>query len=263
MTDRQHEVALTREEVDAILLQSGPQALLVGGQSLAFWAIYYGVEPIGDLSKKVTSDADFIGTASEAKRLGAALKWKVWLSRLDDASGQTAKVTKLIPGGGVKQVDYLSGIVGLDTARIQARAVEVTLPSGATVRILHPLDVLESRFRNLEFLSSKRDAIGVAQAKLAIAVAGKFLDTMLDAGNKKTMLAAVERIARIALDKGLVAVAIDYDLDPLDAVPVSRIASREFRTKRWPQILEQVAELRRKHKIAASRRSARKTGAAG
>lgn len=260
MTERQREVGLTREEVDEILLQSGPDALLVGGQSLAFWATYYGVEPVGDLSRKVTSDVDFIGTASEAKKLAAALKWKVWIPNMDDASGQTAKVTKLIPGGGVKQIDYLSGIVGLDTERIQARAVEVTLRSGAMIRILHPLDVLESRLRNLETLSSKRDAFGIAQAKLAVAVVGKFLDAMLDSRDgKRTVLAAIERIARIALDKGLVAVAVDYDIDPLDAVPASRIDSREFRTKRWPQILEKVTDLRRRHRQRpASRMPGRK-----
>jgi hypothetical protein len=263
VTERQHEVALTHEEVNEILRKCGHGALLVGGQALAFWAAYYDVEPVGELAKKVTSDVDFIGTVAEAKKLGAALKWKVWLPSMDDSTSQTAKVTKVIPGGGVKQVDYLSGIVGLDTARIQARAVEVTLPSGAMVRILHPLDVLESRLRNLETLSSKRDATGIAQAELSIVVAGKFVSAMVDSrGEKRTVLAAVERIARIALDKGLVAVAVDYGIDPLAAVSASRIDSPEFWTRRWPQIQTEVAELRRKHAQRAARRPPARTARA-
>jgi hypothetical protein len=119
--DRLHEVALTREEVDKILSVCGSQALLVGGQALAFWAAYYEIEPIGALSASVTSDADFIGTSRVAVRLREALDWNIWFPEMDDATDQTAKVTTLIPGGGVKQVDFLRAIVGLDTKAIQAR----------------------------------------------------------------------------------------------------------------------------------------------
>jgi hypothetical protein len=38
---------LTVEEVQRILKVCGPQALLVGGQALATWSAYYGVQPAG------------------------------------------------------------------------------------------------------------------------------------------------------------------------------------------------------------------------
>ncbi|HEX2494870.1 MAG TPA: hypothetical protein VHK24_13950, partial [Steroidobacter sp.] len=50
----------------------------------------------------------------------------------------------------IKQVDFLSGIVGLDTEAIRNRASQLTLADGTTVQLLHPLDVLESRLRNLD-----------------------------------------------------------------------------------------------------------------
>lgn len=90
---RHHDAALTHEEVDKILRYCGPRSLLVGGQALAFWALHYEIEPVGALSAKITSDADFIGTATDARRLGAAMNWKVWIATLDDATVQTAKVT--------------------------------------------------------------------------------------------------------------------------------------------------------------------------
>lgn len=247
MTERQHEVALTPKEIDTILGQAG-HTLLVGGQALAFWANYYAVEPIGQLSTKITSDADFLGTAADAKRLGEATGWKVWRATMDDAgSGQIAKVTKLLPGGGVKQVDFLGGIVGLDSARIQARAVEVRLPSGASIRILHPLDVLESRLRNLQSLMDKRNPIGVAQALLAVEVVGRFISGLLDDEDQRTALDAVERVIKIALDKALVVVAVDFGIDPLLAIPSSRLNSREFQERRWPQVQNLVVEARRKY----------------
>jgi hypothetical protein len=59
-----------------------------------------------------------------------------------------------------KQVDFLSGIVGLDTEAIRKRASQLILADGTAVRLLHPLDVLESRLRNLDALSSKQNVIG-------------------------------------------------------------------------------------------------------
>ena len=230
--------------------------MLVGGQALAFWANYYEVEPIGQLSAKITSDADFLGTAADAKRLGQATGWKVWRATMDDAgSGQTAKVTKLLPGGGVKQVDFLSGIVGLDTARIQARAVEVRLPSGASLRILHPLDVLESRLRNLQSLMDKRNPVGVGQAVLAVEVVDRFISALLDHDDQRTALDAVERVIQIALDKALVAVAVDFGIDPLLAIPSKRFNGREFQEQRWPQVQNLVVEARRKYAMRKAKSS--------
>jgi hypothetical protein len=120
------EVAFTPAEIAQILTVCGTQALLVGGQSLAFWALHYQVHPVGVLSESVTMDVDFVGTAQVAallkKRLGG--QWKLHTASLDDMSGQTAKVYEVLPNNGLKQVDFLSGIVGLDTQAAIARAVE-------------------------------------------------------------------------------------------------------------------------------------------
>lgn len=225
----------------------------MGGQALAFWALHYDVRPVGALSRSVTSDVDFIGTAADAKRLGAALKWKVWTASLDDATAQTAKLTSIDAEGGVRQIDYLSNIVGLDADRVRARAVQVSLPSGVTIAVLHPLDVLESRLRNLEALPAKRDVVGVAQARLAIEVAGRFIADLLDSrAETRVVLNAVERVARIALDPALARFSVDLGLDPLTAVPASRIENRKFQAERWPRIVRRVADLR----LKVSRRKA-------
>jgi len=261
VTERRHEVELTSVEVAEILALCGSEALLVGGQALAFWATYFGIAPVGKLSERVTSDVDFVGPARVARKLGKALRWTVWLPSIEDATAQTAKVTQRVPGGGVKQVDFLSAIVGLDTDRIQARAVEVTLASGTQLRILHPLDVLESRLRNVAVLPSKRDAAGVAQAELAIAIACRFIESLIVSGaGARPVLDAVERIAQIALDRSLAKVACEYGLDPLAAVPAQRIEIPRFQNQRWPQVLSAVAKLRSK---ITGARTARKKGPAG
>lgn len=78
---------LPPEEVERILRVCGPHALLVGGQALATWAVHYGIQPVGELSRAVTMDIDFIGTCNIAQALQRSLgqPWKLRKGTLDDA----------------------------------------------------------------------------------------------------------------------------------------------------------------------------------
>jgi len=243
------EAALTPEEVDRILRVCGPNALLVGGQALATWAQYYEIKPVGELSRAVTMDADFIGTNEVARSLQRALgkPWKLRTGTLDDAGGQVAKVYATVPAEGIKQVDFLSGIVGLNTEDVSKRAATISLADGTTVRLLHPLDVLESRLRNLDSLATKRNAIGVAQARLAVSVVRGFIAGYMDTGgDPRTVRQAVKRIEKIALETRLCQVAFGYDIDVLAAVPAERIAYPRFHEKQWPKVLARLETKREK-----------------
>lgn len=252
-----HEAELTSEEVERILRVCGPRALLVGGQALATWAVYYGVQPVGELSRAVTMDADFIGTSDIAQALQRSLghPWKLRKGTIDDVGGQVAKVYAAVPEG-IKQIDFLSGIVGLDTESVRKRASHITLADGITVQLLHPLDVLESRLRNLDSLPSKRNAIGVAQARLAVNVVRSFIEDYMDGGgDPRTVRQAVKRVEKLALDTRLSRVAFTYDINLLAAVPVERIAYPRFQEEQWPRILARLEKRREKFISSQTRRS--------
>jgi hypothetical protein len=102
------EAQLTPEEIERILKACGTRALLVGGQALATWALYYDIQPIGELSRAVTMDADFIGTSETAQRLQRSLgpPWKLRKGTLDDAGPQIAKVYATLPAEGIKQSTF-------------------------------------------------------------------------------------------------------------------------------------------------------------
>ena len=85
----------------------------------------------------------------------------------------------------------------------------------------------------------------IAQAHLAIDVVSRFLEQLLTKGPAQRSLDAIERVARIAQDKGLETVFHDFGLDLLNAVPADRVSSDEFRTRRWPQILTLITDQRR------------------
>jgi len=50
----------------------------------------------------------------------------------------------------------------------------------STSQLLHPLDVLESRRRNLDALPSKQNTIGVAQARLAMRIVRAVIEDFMD-----------------------------------------------------------------------------------
>ena len=208
-------------------------------------------------SRKRTTDADFIGTRELAALLHARLGpgWSMRVAALDDAGGQTAKLFATTPYG-YKELDSLSAIVGRPTERVLARAVEGRLRSGKVVRILHPLDVLESRLRNLQTLPSKRNAAGIAQARLAIAVVHRFIGALLGAEPiPRSVFEAVKRIARLATDSKLAIVALEYDLDVLAAVPVGNIQSESFQTQMWPRVVADMEHRRSQFRALQQRRA--------
>lgn len=259
-TERETEAPLTTDDVTRILSICSPRALLVGGQALAFWADHLDVDRPADLVSGVTADADFIGDSALAKELGKRLGWRTWLPTLDDATPQTGKVTHRSRRGAVKQVDFLSGVAGLTTKDLVRRAVTMEVPDIGQLRVIHPIDVLDSRIQNLHLLPEKRTRAGIAQARLAVGVARAFIRREVGEHGERHGLKLLERVADIAADIAAVRVYLLYGVDPLEAVPLD-----DFRTtstlhkQRWPRIVAEVEAKRRalRTTVAKQRRAER------
>ncbi len=206
----------------------------------------------------VSNDVDFLGSSRIARALHQALagsNWKLWEPKMDDSTNQTAKLSQSLPGG-IKQIDFLDGLIGLSAAAVQARAVQWQLPDGKRLRIMHPLDVLESRLKNLALLAVKRNAQGIEQARLAIEVVRRYLLEMLAAGRLRDVFEAAERLEEMALDGKLLGVHDEYALDPLAAMPVADIAHGPFHAERWPRIEARVVRRRASYARRRKRRDA-------
>lgn len=236
---------MTPKEVRKILSICSPRGLLVGGQALAFWADHLQVERPLDLASGVTADADFIGDSVLAVDLAKRLGWQIWIPALDDSTHRTGKVTQRTRSGQVKQVDFLSGVIGLTTKDLVRRAIEMQIPDIGHLRVIHPIDVLDSRIQNLHLLPEKRTDAGIAQGRLAVDVARAFIRSEVASRDERAGLKLLERVADIASDMAAVRVFLLYGVDPLKAVPVE-----DFRTSpalhkvRWPQIVAEVGEKR-------------------
>lgn len=241
-SERQTEAPLTPEDVQMILSICSPRGLLVGGQALAFWADHLQVERPANLVSGVTADADFIG-----------------IPALDDSTPQTGKVTHRTKSGQVKQVDFLSGVVGLTTKDLVRRAIEMEMPGIGRLRVIHPIDVLDSRIQNLHLLPEKRTDAGVAQARLAVDVVRAFIRQEVATRDERVGLKLLERVADIAGDIAAVRVFLLNGVDPLNAVPLEAFRTTSALHKvRWPQIVAEVGEKRESLRKLSSR-SARRT----
>src|SRR6204780_3675161 len=215
-SERDTEAPLTPQDVQRILSICSPRGLLVGGQALAFWADHLRVERPVNLISGVTADADFIGDSGLAKDLARRLGWKIWIPSLDDSTPQTGKVTHRTKSGEVKQVDFLSGVVGLTTKGLVRRAIEMEVPNIGRLRVIHPIDVLDSRIQNLHLLPEKRTDAGIAQARLAVEVARAFIRQEVAARGERAGLRLLERIADIPGDIAAVRVFLLFGVDPLN-----------------------------------------------
>ena len=154
----------------------------------------------------------------------------------------------------MKQVDFLSGVVGLTTKDLVRRAIEMEMPDSGHLRVIHPIDVLDSRIQNLHLLPEKRTDAGIAQGRLAVDVARAFIRQEVVTRDERAGLKLLERVADIASDIAAVRVFLLYDIDPLKAVPLE-----DFRTTstlhrvRWPQILAEISEKRESLRKLSSR----------
>ncbi len=244
-TGRLTEAPLSAQDVQRILRICSTRGLLVGGQALAFWADHLGVRRPAALASQVTADADFIADSTLAKDLGKRLGWKTWIPAMDDVTSQTGKVTHRLEGGRVKQVDFLSGVVGLTTKDLMRRAIEMEVPEIGRLKVIHPIDLLDSRIQNLHALPEKRTDAGVAQATLAVGVARGFIQQQVASRGERLGLKLLERVAAIATDIAAVRVFLLYGIDPLEAVPLEEFRTTStLHTVRWRQIVADVSARR-------------------
>jgi hypothetical protein len=244
-SERDIETPLTPEELQKVLGICSPRGLLVGGQALAFWADHLQVEHPANLVSGVTADADFIGDSVLAKDLARRLGWQIWIPALEDATPQTGKVTHRAKSGEIKQVNFLSGVVGLTTKDLARRAIELEMPGIGQLRVIHPIDVLDSRIQNLHSLPAKRTDAGIAQARLAVDVARAFIRQEVATRDERAGLKLLERVADIASDIAAVRVFLLFGIDPLKGVPLEDFRTTSALHKvRWPQIVAEVGKKR-------------------
>jgi hypothetical protein len=218
------------------LLRLRPDAILVGGQALAVWAMALGVTPAPPLDAFVTSDVDFLGSKAVASELAERLHAELMVPPAEDPVQVNSAMLVLRDASlGTVLVDFLNEIVGVDSANVRKRAQEMEA-FGTTFRVMHPVDCLASRIANLQSLPHKRNEFGIAQARLAIDIVRKFIEKVARGGNPRHALDLSEFVGRLARSRAAAQVSGEFGIDVLLAIPVEALP-RAFVEKQWPHLV--------------------------
>lgn len=230
---------LTPEDAAKLIVQTRSEhTVLIGGQAIAFWSDYYGIK---SRLPALTDDVDFLGTKAEAKRASARLKipHTLRIATLDDNSPNSALLLVELEGYTEPVlIDYLANVIGVETKAIEKSAVLVEF-EGERLRVIHPIQLLQTKIWNLYRLPEKRTPEGIEQARLAIEIVSAFIaETKME---QRPLLNAIEAIGKFAATVPARSAADKYKLDCLRAIPEALLKGDSlpapFLEKRWPQIL--------------------------
>jgi hypothetical protein len=239
----------------ADLLAKSPStrdAILVGGQALNVLAVHYGLDVV---STAVSEDIDFFGDALQARAAGKAWNGTTKVAGMDDHTPNSACVL-LEMSGATYQIDFMADILGVKVKELKDWASTIEA-NGKSFLVMHPLHVLQSQLENVYGILDRRSmgARAVRRMRLANSVAASALVDYLDHGDKKTASKGAERIAKIAVTQAGLRAWYEDHVDILAAIPDSSLWSREFLTKRLPQIRKFVETKRVTFSLQQSRRA--------
>lgn len=210
---------------------------LVDGQAVALWEHLLGLPVLTE-----TVDIDFLGDASQAEDLAAALGYRCVIPDPADPTPNTAIIVE--KSGGVA-ADFLGVVAGLNETDILRRRVAIETEGGHRFHVLHPFDCLASRLANIALIPAKRTPKGFAQLEAAIRVCAAYLSQLATQERSQEAIKIVNRIFDLAVSDMGKRVFFDQGIDLLDALPEPAIFGvQDFTNENYPRQMERVKDKR-------------------
>lgn len=261
---------LRPEEVRRILRELAPlseerRIILVGGQGVAFWAAFFELSsPSAEQEVFTSKDIDFEGATRSARKAGELLGGEVRIPTMDDHTPNTGVVIFKDSDGETREVDFLVAPYGLDGRDVRDTAVKLSVrnPSGRDlpVWVMHPERCMESRVYNVVGLR-QTGRIAMDQLARSVICAREFSRFLLDDQSMpqteriRAVLRLNERIFRkCQKDHAFRRIVLDHDVDSFDAVLVDDRLPSRFREQRYPQMLKQLEDRRKRSRAQRERR---------
>lgn len=224
------EAPLDAATIVRFLSSMGTDMVLVGGQALSFWMNRYDISA-GDAL--VTHDGDVLGKLERAQEMAVAMKAKLLKPPANARTSLVGQIRIPAPGGKFGNVDVLHRLYttgGLKksadfTAAVIENSIEFEWKPGRLIRVMNPLDLLDSRVQNAAGLLQEKGPHVLTQSRWAIAVV-KLVLTKLAAdktsakGRLGQHIQAVFKLSKSQAGRKLL---IEHDIDVLDAIDVHAI----------------------------------------
>jgi hypothetical protein len=229
-----------------------PNVVLIGGQAVAIWTAYLQSRLTDGLvaAHVVSGDIDFLGNRDDAQRAAKILGGRVKLAKWEDRTTLEGVATFLDSEGHERRMDFLQSAYGMNSEDIKKTAIEVDLLVGEDrevhVWVMHPERCMESRFHN-SALTKKQTDLAWRQLRASIPCARAFSQLLLDERGEaavRDVLKLNERIFRFAQQDRCTRLALDRNIEALDAVLDDKRLPEKFGTVRLPQMRERIQLLR-------------------
>jgi hypothetical protein len=216
--------------LDRFLSSMGPDMVLVGGQALAFWMDRYGIDAQG---ATISNDGDVLGHVTRARDLALALKATVLVPDPTALTCLVAQIRVPVRNGKVRNIDVLHllyTVSGLRkstefTKQAMQHAVQAQWRDGKAIRVMHPLDVLESRVHNAAGLLQDKGPHVLTQARWAIAVARAAMLKVAraDQPGEERIGQLIQRVFKLARSRAGRQLLKDHGIDVLDAIAIEEL----------------------------------------
>lgn len=253
------EAPLDAETIDRLLSGMGTDMVLVGGQALSFWMNRYDISA-GDAL--VTNDGDALGNLEKAHELAIQLKAKLLKP---PASARTSLVGQIrIPaqGGKFGNVDVLhmlyttSGLRKSSdfTAAVIKNSIEFEWKPGKFIRVMNPLDLLDSRVQNAAGLLKEKGPHVLTQARWAIEVVKAVLTKLAadEVSARDRLGQEIQAVFRLSKSQAGRKLLADHGIDVLDAIDIH--ALRQL-TPVHKQQLDNLDEVIRRRQVRKEKRT--------
>ncbi len=224
---------LSVEDV-AALLSTSPEArnsVIVGGQALNIWAVKYKIQSVGVM---LSQDVDFVGSAKAAIQAGVEWGAEAQLPGVDNATPNTA-VLMLDFAGGKREIDFLSGVLGVDTDALKGSAMTIRFGPNEElwIKVMHPLHCMISQITNayapkLNRRADPKNGEWVAErARISVQVLNHSFDDYLTQGGVGPAKQMGTKVVDFGTKAPALAAYFQDKIDVLEAVPKDHPAWKE------------------------------------
>lgn len=258
-TGDKHSPTFTAEELLDVArrIMESSDAILIGGQALNLWAEKYKSQfaELRHLAPFESKDIDFLGSVKDVQACEAALGGKARYPSPDDATPEVGVVDFNVHGKPL-QIDFLGSVAGLGNKAIREAALRENY-NGADIRVLHPINILQSRLSNICGALGRTDALAFRQMRAAVYVAIAFI-TEEALKNERRARDHIEKVFKIAWSTEALKLWHKYGIDIAEPVREYPGLNKRFVEKRLAQMRRQLDARRARYAKTQDGRAARK-----
>lgn len=240
-----------------VAIREAPGLTLIGGQALNFWADHYvedspELQSLRQLRPFLSGDVDFLprataspdaagrfaldvaGVLAVAEKMTQAVNGKLEKRGFYGPRATVATLTYRDEVNDERVVHFLGDMLGVDPVEVARTAI----PVQGYLSVMNPVLCMESRISNVLDSEDYRNAHGRHQARVSIVCAREYVRELLAQGLARRGCEANERVFRFAKRHARLCQAEEFK--PFDAVVMDDRLPENFRTIRYPRMLEEL-----------------------